>query len=96
MCSTRSDLSHQLTLTVLQTGFSQGEPSISNDDELAAQLQGFFEQFLEVFSELKGSNFFVSGESVSVVKLRQLSKYLSNTGACPLVSTQGTVSITRK
>ncbi|KAM5534367.1 hypothetical protein V8D89_011960 [Ganoderma adspersum] len=48
------------------TGFSQGDPSISNDDELAAQLQGFFEQFLEVFSELKGSNFFLSGESVNV------------------------------
>ncbi len=51
---------------VLQTGFSQGEPNISNDDELAAQVAGFLEQFLEVFGELKGSNFFVSGESVSV------------------------------
>ena len=53
-------------IDILQTGFSQGEPSISNDDELAAQVAGFLEQFLEVFSELKGSNFFVSGESVSV------------------------------
>ncbi|KAA1474008.1 alpha/beta-hydrolase [Dentipellis sp. KUC8613] len=44
-------------------GFSQGEPNISNDDELAAQLVGFFQQFLEVFSELKGSNFWLSGES---------------------------------
>ena len=53
-------------IDILQTGFSQGEPSISNDDELAAQVAGFLEQFLEVFGELKGSNFFVSGESVSV------------------------------
>ena len=48
-----------------QTGFSQGTPSISNDDELAAQVAGFLEQFLEVFRELKGSTFHVSGESVS-------------------------------
>ena len=40
-------------MDILQTGFSQGEPSISNDDELAAQVAGFLEQFFEVFSELK-------------------------------------------
>lgn len=28
---------------------------------------GFLQQFLEVFQELKGSNFFVTGESVSVL-----------------------------
>ncbi|CDO70948.1 hypothetical protein BN946_scf184829.g57, partial [Trametes cinnabarina] len=48
------------------TGFSQGEPNISNDDELAAQVAGFLQQFLEVFGELKGSNFWVSGESIDV------------------------------
>ena len=47
-----------------QTGFSQGEPNITNDDELAAQVAGFLEQFLETFNELRGSNFYVSGESV--------------------------------
>ncbi|KAI0061166.1 alpha/beta-hydrolase [Artomyces pyxidatus] len=45
------------------TGFSQGVPNVSNDDELAAEVMGFLQQFLEVFSELKGSNFFVTGES---------------------------------
>ncbi|EIN06453.1 alpha/beta-hydrolase [Punctularia strigosozonata HHB-11173 SS5] len=45
------------------TGFSQGTPNITNDDELAEQVAGFLSQFLEVFSELKGSNFYVSGES---------------------------------
>lgn len=45
------------------TGFSQGTPSISNDDQLAEQLVGFLEQFLEVFSELKGNNFYLTGES---------------------------------
>lgn len=46
------------------TGFSQGTPNIKNEDDLAAQIVGFFQQFLEVFSELKGKNFYVSGESV--------------------------------
>lgn len=48
----------------LQTGFSQGVPSIENDDQLAEQLTGFLEQFLNVFIELKGKNFYLSGESV--------------------------------
>jgi hypothetical protein len=47
------------------TGFSQGVPNIKNEDDLAAQLVGFFQQFLEVFKELKGKNFYLSGESVS-------------------------------
>ncbi|KDQ27644.1 hypothetical protein PLEOSDRAFT_1104326 [Pleurotus ostreatus PC15] len=45
------------------TGFSQGQPNISNDDELAAQATGFLEQFLNVFEELKGNNFYITGES---------------------------------
>ncbi|EMD41126.1 hypothetical protein CERSUDRAFT_149813 [Gelatoporia subvermispora B] len=45
------------------TGFSQGTPNITNEDELAEQLIGFFQQFLEVFSELKGKNFYLTGES---------------------------------
>ncbi|KAK0212398.1 alpha/beta-hydrolase [Desarmillaria ectypa] len=45
------------------TGFSQGTPNITNDNELAEQLTGFLEQFLEVFSELKGKDFYLSGES---------------------------------
>lgn len=31
---------------------------------MAAQFVGFMQQFLEVFSELKGKNFYLSGESV--------------------------------
>lgn len=49
----------------LQTGFSQGTPNITNDDELAAEVVGFLGQFLDVFEELKGSDFWLSGESVS-------------------------------
>ena len=35
---------------------------------------GFLEQFLEVFSELKGKNFYLSGESVSKNKYGNLRK----------------------
>ncbi|KAJ7083109.1 alpha/beta-hydrolase [Mycena belliarum] len=45
------------------TGFSQGKPNITNEDDLAAQVVGFFQQFLEVFSELKGKKLYLSGES---------------------------------
>jgi hypothetical protein len=36
-----------------------------NEDDVAAQLVGFLQQFLEIFEELKGKNFYLSGESVS-------------------------------
>ncbi|KAJ3773603.1 alpha/beta-hydrolase [Lentinula raphanica] len=45
------------------TGFSQGTPNITNENDLAEQLVGFFNQFLEIFSELKGKNFWLTGES---------------------------------
>ncbi|KAG6846794.1 hypothetical protein H0H93_011834, partial [Arthromyces matolae] len=45
------------------TGFSQGVPNIQNEDDLAAQVVGFLQQFLEVFSELKNKKLYVSGES---------------------------------
>ncbi|KAF8335896.1 uncharacterized protein EI90DRAFT_3287786 [Cantharellus anzutake] len=36
---------------------------IHDEDQLAAQFTGFLLQFLEVFIELKGKNFYLSGES---------------------------------
>ena len=48
------------------TGFSQGTPNIQNEDDLAAQLVGFMQQFLDVFSELKGKKLYLTGESVSI------------------------------
>ena len=48
------------------TGFSQGTPNIRNEDDLAAQLVGFMQQFLDVFSELKGKKLYLTGESVSI------------------------------
>ena len=35
-----------------------------NEEDLSAQLAGFLEQFLDVFEELKGKKFYISGESV--------------------------------
>ncbi|KDR75252.1 hypothetical protein GALMADRAFT_211511 [Galerina marginata CBS 339.88] len=59
-----TNLSHVLWVEQpVGTGFSQGAPSISNDDQLGEQLMGFLEQFLEVFSELKGNNLWLTGES---------------------------------
>jgi carboxypeptidase D len=46
------------------TGFSQGIPNAQNEDDVAAQLVGFMQQFLEVFSELKGKKLYLTGESV--------------------------------
>ncbi|KAF9224578.1 alpha/beta-hydrolase [Gyrodon lividus] len=48
------------------TGFSQGTPNIENEDQLAEQLVGFMQQFLEVFSELKGKKLWLTGESVNI------------------------------
>jgi carboxypeptidase D len=48
-------------------GYSQGTPDITDEDGLAAELVGFFQQFLEVFKEMKGKKFWLSGESVRVV-----------------------------
>ena len=47
------------------TGFSQGIPNIQDEDDLAEQLVGFLQQFLEVFPELKGKKTYLTGESVS-------------------------------
>ncbi|KAJ3827452.1 alpha/beta-hydrolase [Lentinula raphanica] len=59
-----TNLAHMLWVEQpVGTGFTQGTPNITNDDELAAQLVGFLGQFLEVFSELKGKDFFLAGES---------------------------------
>ncbi|KAG6889119.1 hypothetical protein C0995_003688 [Termitomyces sp. Mi166 len=59
-----TNLSHVLWVEQpVGTGFTQGTPNITNDDELAAQLTGFLGQFLEVFSELKGNNLYLTGES---------------------------------
>lgn len=58
------------------TGFSQGTPNITNDDELAAQVVGFLEQFLDTFEELKGSDFWLSGESYAGFYVPYIANYI--------------------
>jgi len=67
------------------TGFSQGTPDITDEVGVANQLIGFFQQFLEVFSELKGKNFFLSGESYAGMYVPYLANQIfSNTSALDL------------
>ncbi|KAI0666135.1 alpha/beta-hydrolase [Trametes maxima] len=42
------------------TGFSQGEPNIHNEDELAAQVVGFLQQFLDIFKELRHKKLYLT------------------------------------
>ncbi|KAG6838372.1 hypothetical protein H0H87_003279, partial [Tephrocybe sp. NHM501043] len=58
------------------TGFSQGVPNIKDENELAAQLVGFLQQFLEVFSELKKKNFYVTGESYAGTYVPYIANYI--------------------
>ena len=44
-------------------------PYLRDENDVAAEIVGFLQQFLEVFSELQGKNFYLSGESVSVSSL---------------------------
>lgn len=46
------------------TGYSQGTPNIENEEDLAAQFVGFLQEFLNVFTELKGKKTYIAGESV--------------------------------
>jgi hypothetical protein len=41
------------------------EKLVQDEHDLAVQLVGFMQQFLEVFAELKGKKLFLTGESVS-------------------------------
>lgn len=44
------------------TGFSQGTPTATNEDEVAAQFLGFFKNFVDTFA-LQGRKVFITGES---------------------------------
>jgi carboxypeptidase D len=40
---------------------------LQSETDVASQLVGFLQQFLGIFSELKGKNFYLTGESVSIL-----------------------------
>ncbi|KAI0729999.1 Alpha/Beta hydrolase protein [Fomitopsis betulina] len=67
------------------TGFSQGTPDINNEEELAEQLVGFFQQFFEVFTELKGKNLYLTGESYAGTYVPYIANYIyDNPDSVPL------------
>ncbi|KAF5351716.1 hypothetical protein D9756_007520 [Leucocoprinus leucothites] len=66
------------------TGFTQGVANITNDDQLAEQLVGFLGQFLEVFDELKGSNFYLTGESYAGFYVPYIANWIYEHPGLPL------------
>lgn len=58
------------------TGFSVGEPNAMNEDDVATQLVGFLQQFLEIFSELKGKKFYLTGESYAGVYIPYIANFI--------------------
>ncbi|KAF9648151.1 alpha/beta-hydrolase [Thelephora ganbajun] len=71
------------------TGYSQGEPNIKNEDDLAAQFVGFLQQFLEVFPELKGKKAYLSGESYAGMYVPYVADYIYKKKAPLDLSLQG-------
>ncbi|KAF8638468.1 hypothetical protein AX17_002179 [Amanita inopinata Kibby_2008] len=71
------------------TGFSQGTPNIRNEDDLSEQLVGFLQQFLEVFSELKGKNFYLTGESYAGTYLPYIANYIYSNPTLLALKLQG-------
>ncbi|KAG1845213.1 Alpha/Beta hydrolase protein [Suillus tomentosus] len=47
-----------------------------NEDDVATQLVGFFQQFLEVFSELKGKKLYLTGESYAGTYVPYIANYI--------------------
>ncbi|KAG1785880.1 Alpha/Beta hydrolase protein [Suillus plorans] len=58
------------------TGFSQGIPDAQNEDDVATQLVSFLQQFLEVFSELKGKKLYLTGESYAGAYVPYIANYI--------------------
>ncbi|KAH9949179.1 Alpha/Beta hydrolase protein [Amylocystis lapponica] len=58
------------------TGYSQGVPNITDEHDLSVQLVGFLQQFLEVFSELKGKTFYLTGESYAGTYVPYIADYI--------------------
>jgi len=72
------------------TGYSQGTPNIKNEDELAAQLVGFMQQFLEVFKELKGKKLYLTGESYAGTYIPYIANYIYSNPKALDLNLQGT------
>ncbi|KAH9061995.1 alpha/beta-hydrolase [Lactarius vividus] len=58
------------------TGYSQGTPDVKDENDVAAQLVGFLQQFLEIFSELKGKKFYPTGSSYAGMYVPYIANYI--------------------
>ncbi|KAI9059042.1 alpha/beta-hydrolase [Trametes sanguinea] len=58
------------------TGFSQGKPDVMNEDQVAAEVVGFLQQFLDVFKELQGKKLYVTGESYAGMYVPYITNYI--------------------
>ncbi|KZV67084.1 alpha/beta-hydrolase [Peniophora sp. CONT] len=67
------------------TGFSQGTPTARNEVDVASQLVGFLNEFLSIFSELKGKKFWITGESYAGMYVPYIANFIyENPGAVDL------------
>ncbi|KAI0265296.1 alpha/beta-hydrolase [Gloeopeniophorella convolvens] len=86
-----TNLGHMLWIEQpVGTGFSQGTPNIHNETELAAQVVGFMQQFLQVFAELKGKNFYVTGESYGGLYVPYIADFIFSNPTALDLKLQGT------
>ncbi|KAI9448384.1 alpha/beta-hydrolase [Lactarius indigo] len=58
------------------TGYSQGTPDVKDENDVAAQLVGFLQQFLEIFSELKGKKFYPTGSSYAGMYVPYIANFI--------------------
>ncbi|KAI0637548.1 alpha/beta-hydrolase [Trametes polyzona] len=58
------------------TGFSQGKPDVTNEDQVAAEVVGFLQQFLDIFKELQGKKLYVTGESYAGMYVPYITNYI--------------------
>ncbi|CAF0882636.1 unnamed protein product [Adineta ricciae] len=58
------------------TGFSQGNVTIHDEDELAEQLYGFLTQFFDVFMEIKNNLVYLAGESYAGYFVPYIANYI--------------------
>lgn len=71
------------------TGFSEGIPDAKDEEDVAAQFVGFVQQFLEVFSELKGKKAYITGESYAGMYVPYIADYIYKKKASLDLSLQG-------
>ena len=60
------------------TGFSQGTPNITNENELASEFLGFFKNFVDAFG-LQGRKVYITGESYAGYYVPYIADAMLNT-----------------